>query len=261
MVALRIKELPDDLSIIKKRKESLLKRFSLGSENNIRDAVELAVYLYVLGEVDQSKDLLLSFIVYEYEEEKGHLWWVHQEGMMLLAHIARLQSDMDRVTELTTIVYQDDFLNSYSGTPENQYLYRLHEHQRNMEYAQVETKKYKCNAMFVELIGFIYLYEMLPYYESRLDIVKSKLPDNIKSYLKATIDNCCSELKQALEDNSRKSRSELDQNWEALNEKYKDFGAYKEVGRSVLDKLTEKVMGSFIKTMNKYDKPSGSKKL
>lgn len=244
MTDLLIKELHSDLTIIKNKKKSLKNKFRVGSENDLRNAVELATYLFVLGDIEQSKDLLSSFIAYEYDEEKiGHLIWVHQEGLMLLAYIANIQGNQETEKKLTSIVYSNDFTGPYYNDPDNQYLSSLHEHQQTMEYAKAETKSYKCNAIFVELIRFIYLYEMLPYYEPKLKILKTKVKVDIKIHLKDIVDSCCIELKRSLEDNTRKKQAELDDIWEELNEKYKNFKGYKEVGLSIWEKLLDKLLG------------------
>lgn len=214
MIQMKITECNDDLLIIKRLKQSLLKKFRLGSPNDIDKAVILANFLFALDREEEAIDLLDSFI-YEIESdpERRDVWGSNGQGIILRAYINQQASKP--FEKLVKTIDEDDYwtdeINRYKL-----YLGSLHDHNWNMDQAKTETQKYRTEILGQEALTYMYFLMMLPF-------DKHKVPPDHKDNLKAIIDDCYSKLKEALL-NPKLERIPI----EEFEEKYKNHMPYED---------------------------------
>lgn len=169
MVNLKLEIKPDDIKIIARSKKSLIKQFKLTSYKQIDNAVWLALYLYVSGNVEEAKALLESF-VYDVEsvEERRDLWGSNGNGILLLAHIYRNQQNKTKESELVDIIINDDIMTD-RATRGNLLREEFEYHAERMEWYPKETHKYRCEILGERFFSFLYFLELLPTYGHELN--------------------------------------------------------------------------------------------
>lgn len=149
-----------DLQLIKRKKGRLIKSFNAKTENDIEEAIELANYLVALGEYRQAQHLLESFIYTDPKVEKGELWVINGQGVVLLAYICRMTNKFDSYRKYITALEKNDLW----PTDISQISWvRMHikDYKKVVNHALGETQKYKCMYIGQQVLSFMYFYEML----------------------------------------------------------------------------------------------------
>lgn len=156
---LNIIEVDSEPKIIQRMKKSLMKKFRPNSENDIDQAIQLSNYLYAIGEVQQSKDLLYSFLYFKYEdkdENHQHLWASNAQGLVLLAYIELESNNNSQKLKLIGPVVKEP----YKGDVGEGYFKELLYDYRHFEWHSVhyrdESHKYRCEILCQEILTFLY---------------------------------------------------------------------------------------------------------
>jgi len=174
----------DDVALVKNAKKSLQKKFSLTSYKDIDKAVILANYLLCLGKVGESKKLLESFVFdAKYDEDKEDLWGSIGQGIVLRAYIADIEKKYDLKEKIMEGVLENDIMTDRCSHYDL-YLECLEDHVDNMERAEDETQKYKCEIYGQEALTFIYFYEVIQFKDKKIfhDISENILDKINSSY-------------------------------------------------------------------------------
>ena len=190
--------------------KKLERKFSLTSEVCLDNAVCLANYLFALGEVDQARELLESF-VFDVRSVEGRrdLWGSVGHGLILLAHIYRT-SEPDKASRIIAALDEDDFYTS-AMTRYEIFQSDFESHQNIMDYAFTETPKYKCEVIGQEALNFLYFHEMIP-------VTREPLPADFADTLRGLIDDCYHHLREALAESRVKGRKQSGAKASALSE-------------------------------------------
>lgn len=85
---------------IRRLVKSLSKGISINRHADAERAVELAVYLYAVGERGSSIKLLRSFAFDMYYSETSGAWEMKQQAMSFLAYMLILENEQDRAKEI-----------------------------------------------------------------------------------------------------------------------------------------------------------------
>ena len=145
------------------------KRFRPSSQDDISDAVVLSCYLYVLGQVQASIDLLNSFLYFDYREKpesQRHLWVDNCEGLLLLAYIQG-QAGLDKIQlDLKTIMGEDSQVDPKKFM-KGELKYFLDSSTTILKTAESETPKHQCLSYAQQVLRFISVVVLWPYFSKR----------------------------------------------------------------------------------------------
>lgn len=182
-------------------------RFRPNSDNDISDAVTLASYLYILGKPSEAIGLLESFIYFNYEdkpEKYRHLWVSNCEGLLLLVYIQKNQGIVPIEHDLVYVMGPDSEVNPVKFM-HNDLKYSLKSNVQYLDHALTETDKYKCQTYAQQVLKFISLVVLWPYYSNKtifmgfkpvkINMVTSVLDQNI-DLLKSALTKPANKSKQ-----------------------------------------------------------------
>jgi hypothetical protein len=180
--------------------KSLQKKFRPGSQNDISDAVVLSCYLYILGKVEASIELLYSFLYFNYKdkpESQRHLWVDNCEGLLLLAYIQdreglkKISIDLNYIMGEESIVDPVEFM-------KDQLKYYIEDNSKVQILAENESPKYMCLLYAQQVLRFISVIVLWPHFSHNgrvkylFNTVELK---NVEELLEANINS----LRRALE--------------------------------------------------------------
>lgn len=100
-MTITIIEHPQDSAFIKRRKKSLLKKYSPTRSRSLEEANHLAVYLYSLERSDEAEQLLDSYCEYSpFEKPRYERWEAACFAMLFNAHIKQEKGAQDESKRL-----------------------------------------------------------------------------------------------------------------------------------------------------------------
>lgn len=153
------------------------KRFRPGSQNDMSDAVYLACYLYFMGKSESAIKLLKSFLYYKYEDKpelQRDLWFENCQGLVLLTYIQK-QENIPLVHIDLDLYMGSDSLVAGKKYMKDRLKIALEENPKSIELAETETPKYQCQLYAQEVLSFMPIVVLWPYFAKDSVLIGFKL--------------------------------------------------------------------------------------
>lgn len=189
-----------DRPIVSRMKKTLLSRFRPNSENDIELALRLAHYLMVLGELEESKAFLESFLYFdegEKDENHEHLWFFNSYGILLLALIELALNNQDKCACLCNLVEVSEYFRVDKNDHYYEELTDLHDdYEFHIKDYINETHKFRCQVLSQLYLNYLF-FSMLPkltlgfdrsVMDTEFKIIKKNM-DSLHSLLKDELEN------------------------------------------------------------------------
>jgi len=109
-MSIRITETKEDSALIKRKKSSVIKKYSPTRSKSIEEANDLTVYLFSLGRIDEALAILKSYSENSpFVESRYERWEASCFAMLLQSHIEKLKGNSKEHQRLLEIVDNDSF--------------------------------------------------------------------------------------------------------------------------------------------------------
>ncbi|MEQ3775704.1 MAG: hypothetical protein ABNH27_01195 [Alcanivorax sp.] len=149
--------------------ERLQTRFRPGSMNDISDAVVLSCYLYFSGKKNAAIELLNCFLYRNHQdkpESHRHLWVDNCQGLLLLAYIQAHEGLSQIDLNLEYIMGEESIVNPIKFMKKEVKI-QLEDNSSHLDYAKSETPKHQCLTYAQQVLNFIPLVVLWPYYAKK----------------------------------------------------------------------------------------------
>ncbi|MEX2475767.1 hypothetical protein [Marinobacter sp.] len=158
--------LPERVAInafMKRSRQSLLNNFKSSSGKQLHQAAIFANYLVALDFLAEAIEFLEGYVNdIECDDENIDQWGHVGQGIILLSALYRRVGSSDAANKQLDRILKNDIV---VGDKAEDLAYRLSDHEGEMEYAETQTKKYRCEMISQEILRFLYYLEMWPQFK------------------------------------------------------------------------------------------------